>query len=55
MDASYGAHEDMRGHTGGLMSFGSGIIHHKSSKQRLNSKSSTESELIGASDYIGCI
>ena len=34
------------------MSLGHGIFHHKSSKQKLNTKSSTEAELVGASDYI---
>ena len=53
VDASYGVHLDMKGHTGGLISLGRGIVHHKSSKQKLNTKSSTESELVGASDYIG--
>ena len=52
VDASYASHDDMRGHTGGLMSFGRGAVHHKCSKQKLNTKISTESELIGASDYI---
>ena len=52
VDASYAIHQDMRGHTGGLMSMGRGIIQGKASKQKLNTKSSTESELVGASDYI---
>ena len=52
VDASYAPHPDMRSHTGGLMSFGLGVINTKSSKQKLNTKSSTEAELIGASDYI---
>ena len=34
------------------MSMGVGCIHHKSSKQKLNTKSSTESEVVGASDYV---
>ena len=34
------------------MSFGRGIIHSKSSKQKLNTKSSTEAELIVVSDYL---
>ena len=50
VDALYGVHEDMRGHTGGAMSMGTGVLHHKSSKQRLNAKSSTETEVVGASD-----
>jgi hypothetical protein len=53
VDASYAIHHDMRGHTGGAMSFGTGIIHGKASKQRLNTKSSTtETEVVGATDYL---
>ena len=52
VDASYATHPDMKGHTGGLISLGKGTIQTKSSKQKLNTKSSTESELVGASDFI---
>ena len=52
VDASYGVHHDMRGHTGGLITMGVGCIHTKSSKQRLNTKSSCETEVVGTSDYI---
>ena len=34
------------------MSFGIGILHVKSSKQKLNTKSLTEAELVAVSDYI---
>ena len=51
-DASYATHDQMRGHTGGVTSFGTGATHHKSGKQKLNAKSSTETEIIGASDYL---
>ena len=34
------------------MSFGMGVIHAKSSKQKLNTKSSTEAEVVGMSEYI---
>ena len=34
------------------MSMGTGILHSKSSKQKLNNKSSTEVELVGVSDYL---
>ena len=34
------------------MSMGWGSIHAKSNKQKLNTKSSTESELVGLSDYL---
>jgi hypothetical protein len=52
VDASYVIRHDMRGHTGGATSFGTGIIHGKASKQRLNTKSSTKTEVVGASNYL---
>ena len=52
VDASYAVHEDMRSQTGGVMSFGHGILHHKSSVQNLNTKSSTEAELVCTSEYV---
>ena len=43
----------MGGHTGGVMSYGIGIVlHGKSGKQKINVKSSTECELlVGSSEY----
>jgi hypothetical protein len=52
VDASYAVHPDMRSHTGGIISFGRGGLVCKSSKQKLNTKSSTEAEVVGASDYL---
>ena len=52
VDASYGVHMDMQGHTRAAISLRTGIIHYKSLKQHLNTKSSSETELIGASDYM---
>jgi Reverse transcriptase (RNA-dependent DNA polymerase) len=52
VDASYAVHPDFRSHTGGCMSFGTGAIACKSTKQKLNTKSSTEAEIVGASDYM---
>ena len=43
---------DMKSHTGGAMTFGQGVITSKSSKQKLNVKSSTEGEVIGMSDCV---
>ena len=40
------------GHTGDVMSCGLGIIHIQYPKQKLNTKSSTESEVVGAIDYV---
>ena len=53
VDSSYAAHDDMRGDTGGTMSMvkdGRGSTIRIAKKQKLNSKSSTEAELIGADD-----
>ena len=52
IDAAYAVNSDMRSQTGGAMSFGLGVLHAKCSKQKLNVKSSTEAELVGASEYI---
>ena len=52
IDASYAVNPDMKSQTGGTMSLGTGVIHAKSSKQKLNVKSSTEAELVGVSDYL---
>ena len=52
IDASHAVHENMRGHTGGTMSMGRGTLHNKSSKQKLNTRSTTESEVVGVSEYL---
>ena len=52
IDAAYAVHNNMRSQTGGAMSMGHGILHGRSSKQKLNTKSSTEAELVGVSEYI---
>ena len=51
-DAAYGVHSDLKIHTGGFMSFGYGVVHCKSRKQKLNTKISTGDELVGVSDYL---
>ena len=52
VDASFAVHPDMRSHTGAASSLGRGAFMCRSSKQKLNTKSSTESELVGASDFL---
>ena len=52
MDASYAAHNDMKGNTGGTTSLGHGSIYSSSTKQKLVSCSSTETELIGVYDIM---
>ena len=50
VDASFAVHNDFRSHTGGMMTIGSGAIATVSRKQKLNTRSSTEAELVGADD-----
>ena len=50
VDASYATHNDMKSHTGANITLGKGTIYARSLKQKLNTKSSTEAELVGASD-----
>ena len=52
VDASYAVHRDMRSHTGGTMSLGTGAVYSASKKQKLNTKSSTEAELVGIDDVL---
>lgn len=52
VDAAYGVRDDFKSQTGRTMTFGKGTIMSKSTKQKINTKSSTEAELIGASDMM---
>ena len=52
VDAAYGVHPDLKSHTGGCMSFGYGMVHFKSIKEKLNTKISTKAEVVGLSDYL---
>ena len=49
-DAAFAVHEDMKSHTGYTMTLGKGTVLSKSIKQKLNTKSSTETELVAADD-----
>jgi len=50
VDASFAVHPDFKSHTGGIMMFGSGAVQSISRKQKLNTRSSTEAELVAADD-----
>ena len=52
IDAAYAVHEEMLSQFGGAVSMGHGVLNDNSTKQRLNSKSSTEAEVIGTSDLL---
>jgi hypothetical protein len=53
--AAYAVHNDCQGHTGAGMSFGQGMALCYSWKQKMNTKSSTEAELVGVDDSLGYI
>ena len=42
----------MKSHTGAILSVGKGAVNTVSAKQKLNTKSSTEAELVGADDVV---
>jgi len=52
VDAAHASHDDSRGHTGGCVVMGEGVLHSGSHRQSINTKSSTETELVGTSDYL---
>ena len=52
VDVSYGIHHDCRSHTGGFISWGWGVLLTKFQKQKLNTKSSTQGEVVGVSDFL---
>ena len=54
-DASFAIHHDMKSHTGSIFALGKGAISSSSTKQKINARSTTESELIGVDDKIAKI
>lgn len=52
VDTAYAVNRDMKSHTGGVAYFGTGAALSKSTKQKLNTKSSAEAELVDASNYL---
>ena len=55
VDASDRTHEDCKGHTGSMMSLGKGAAISGSRKIKINTKSSTESELVALDDVLPTI
>jgi hypothetical protein len=52
VDAAFAVHKDMHSHTGSGMSMGSGAAYATSQQQKLNTRSSTEVELVGSNDVL---
>jgi hypothetical protein len=55
VDASFAVHPNMRGHLGGGLSLGRGFTIVSSTKQKLDTRSSTETEIVGAADFMPAI
>jgi hypothetical protein len=55
VDAAFAVHPNMQGHSGGGLSLGRGFPIVSSTKQKLNTRSSTESEIVGADDFMPVI
>ena len=55
VDTSFATHPNCRSHTGATLSFGKGSVYSMSSKQKLNTQSSTEAELVGINDVLSMI
>jgi hypothetical protein len=50
VDCAFAVHPDFKSHTGGNMTYGQGTPMSMSRKQKLNTRSSTEAELVGPDD-----
>jgi hypothetical protein len=55
VDASFAVHKDMRSHTGAVLTLGQGALMSMSIKQKINTKSSTEAELVGVDDAMNFV
>jgi hypothetical protein len=55
VNASFAVHPNMRGHSGGGLSLGRGFPIVASTKQKINTRSSTECEIVGANNFMPAI
>ena len=55
VDASFAVHANMRGYTGGALTMGRGFPIGSSTKHKINTRSSTESELVGVDNMMSSI
>ena len=52
VDSSYAVYNNIRSQTGGVVTMGFGGLINKSSKQKINTKGTTESEILAVSDFL---
>ena len=50
--SAHQVHDVFKGHTGGALTLGQGAVISKSSGQKMNTKSSSETELVGVDDLL---
>jgi hypothetical protein len=55
VDVAFAVHPDFKSHTGMVMTMGDGALQAMSRKQKLNTRSSTEGELVGVDDAMTMI
>jgi hypothetical protein len=55
VDGAFAVHNDMKSHTGGLVSLGKGAAYPTSTQQKLNTRSLTEAELVGVDDVMALV
>ena len=55
IDTSFAVHADYKSHTGACLSFGHGCLVNISSKQKINTRSSTEAELVAINDAMALV
>jgi Ser-tRNA(Ala) deacylase AlaX len=55
IDAAFAIHPDFKSHTGATLTMGEGAITSISRKQKVNTRSSTASELVAVDDVIGSV
>jgi hypothetical protein len=51
-DAAFAVHPDYKSHTGAVLTLGKGAVQTISAKQRLNTRSSMEAELVAVDDVV---
>jgi hypothetical protein len=52
LDSAFALHDDMKSHTGAAATMGLGAMQNISTKQKINTRSSTESELVAGDDVL---
>jgi len=55
IDGAFAVHDDMRSHSGSFMTFGKGMMNGSSNKQKINTTSSTEAEVVAVHDNMPAI